>query len=126
MRKWLPICLVAAGLTCWAATGLQAAHSDHGCFNCHLPHNAAERHEWGGVPLMSTVVTADGIPTYSLYSTPTFDALGTDISQPDGASKLCLGCHDGSYAHVTAEHSFTAAAAGKDIRIGAADDDIIR
>jgi predicted CXXCH cytochrome family protein len=27
--------------------------------------------------------------------------LGTDIAQPNGASKLCLGCHDGSYTAFT-------------------------
>ncbi len=41
--------------------------------------------------------TADGVPTFTLYSSPSFDALRTDIGQPDGPSKLCLGCHDGSY-----------------------------
>jgi hypothetical protein len=48
----------------------------------------------------STKHTSDGVPTFKLYSSPSFDALGTDIGQPDGASKLCLGCHDGSYPGV--------------------------
>jgi len=34
--------------------------------------------------------------TYVLYSSPTLNA--TDISQPTGASKLCLSCHDGTVA----------------------------
>ncbi|MFW6189152.1 MAG: cytochrome c3 family protein [Planctomycetota bacterium] len=77
-----------------------AAHSDHGCSNCHVPHKAGTADDpdasWG-VPLWSTAQTSDGLPTFTLYSSETFDALGTDIGQPDGPSKLCLGCHDGSY-----------------------------
>ncbi|NIA22292.1 MAG: hypothetical protein GWP05_10100 [Anaerolineaceae bacterium] len=53
-----------------------------------------------GVPLWSTAQTIDGLPTFTLYSSPTFDALDTDIAQPDGATKLCLGCHDGTYPYV--------------------------
>jgi len=88
------------GMVLWAGAGAYAAHSDHGCGNCHVPHKAADATDpdasWG-VPLWSTAQTADGLPTFTLYSSTTFDTLGTDIGQPDGPSKLCLGCHDGSY-----------------------------
>jgi hypothetical protein len=77
-----------------------AAHSDYGCHNCHVPHHAGQEGDadasWG-VPLWSTAQTSDGLPTFDLYSSASFDALQTDIGQPDGATKLCLGCHDGSY-----------------------------
>ena len=46
----------------------------------------------------STAQSADGLPTFTLYNSKSFDLLGVTITQPDGASKLCLGCHDGSYA----------------------------
>jgi predicted CXXCH cytochrome family protein len=36
------------------------------------------------------------VATYTLYSSGTFDA--TDQTQPDGVSKLCLSCHDGTVA----------------------------
>jgi len=83
-----------------AGAQVQAAHSDYGCNNCHVPHKAGKSDDpnasWG-VPLWSTVQTEDGLPSFTLYSSATFDALNTGITQPDGASKLCLGCHDGSY-----------------------------
>ena len=87
------------GLLVWAGA-VQAAHSNTGCRDCHVPHKAATPDDpaasWG-VPLWSTAQTSDGLPNFTLYSSPSFDALATGITQPDGASKLCLGCHDGSY-----------------------------
>jgi hypothetical protein len=67
-------------------------HDSFTCANCHISHKG------GGDsgPLWNTKNTDDSLPTFALYSSRTFDALGTDIGQPDGASKLCLGCHDGS------------------------------
>ena len=99
MRQLLT-CLVAVGVILLVGGVAQAAHSDHGCANCHVPHQAGDPTDPGahGVPLWSNAQTADGLPTFTLYSSPSFDALGTDIGQPDGPSKLCLGCHDGSYA----------------------------
>ncbi len=105
--------LVLAGVAMLACpTGtLAAPHSDRRCSNCHVPHQAAPETDpaasWG-VPLWSTEQTADGLPTFTLYSSAKFDALGTDIGQPDGSSKLCLGCHDGSYDWVSTETMFTA------------------
>ncbi len=92
-------------------TDAHASHSYFGCFNCHVPHNAGIEGDadasWG-VPLWSTRQTSDGLPTFQLYTSPTFDALNTDIGQPDGASKLCLGCHDGSYSGFHNEGDHTA------------------
>jgi hypothetical protein len=91
----------------------EAAHSDHGCHNCHVPHNAGDPLDplgdtAYGVPLWSNVQLEDApLPTYTLYSSLTLDA--TDLSQPDGPSKLCLGCHDGSYGPwMDADRVFTA------------------
>jgi predicted CXXCH cytochrome family protein len=106
MLKWgvvaggLVACLVIlAGL----AGGVQAAgHTTLGCSSCHQPHHAGLATDaaasWG-VPLWNTANTVDGLPTFTLYDSDTFHALATDIGQPDGASKLCLGCHDGSYIY---------------------------
>ena len=101
MRKFI-ISLAVVSVVCWSASSLYAAHSTYGCSNCHVPHWAGDPNDPDayGVPLWSTAQLKDGIPTYELYSTPSFDALNTDIGQPDGPSKLCLGCHDGSYDHV--------------------------
>ncbi len=40
------------------------------------------------------------LATYTLYSTPTFDAddPAYNYGQPSASSKLCLSCHDGSVA----------------------------
>lgn len=73
-----------------------ARHSNFGCAECHVVHRS-DASGAGVDPLWSTANTSDGLPTYTLYSSPSFDALNTDIGQPDGASRLCLGCHDGSY-----------------------------
>ncbi len=59
------------------------------CLPCHTPHNP--------------VTNPDGLlwnhkvssPTYMLYTHSTLDALMPD---PDGQSKLCLSCHDGTVA----------------------------
>ena len=100
MKRIFVSILAGVGMLLLGSTGLYAAHSDHGCHSCHVPHKALDPADpdgsWG-VPLWSPAQTSDGLPVFDLYSSPSFDALGTDIGQPDGASKLCLGCHDGSY-----------------------------
>jgi hypothetical protein len=80
-----------------------ASHSSRGCFNCHVPHQANPVSSTDyGVPLWSSKYTSDGLKyTYTMYTSPGFVASGAVMSsQPDGASKLCLGCHDGSYSSV--------------------------
>ncbi len=68
---------------------LGAAHSDFGCSSCHTPHHAEDL---PGVPLWNGAETTK---TFVLYSS---DSLDATVGQPDGSSKLCLSCHDGSYA----------------------------
>lgn len=96
-----------AGLM-WVTSDLDAAHSDRGCHRCHMPHHAGTEDDPNasfGVPLWSTAYSSDGLPVFTLYSSKTFNALGTDIGQPDGATKLCLGCHDGSYPRIARPES---------------------
>jgi predicted CXXCH cytochrome family protein len=57
------------------------------CVFCHAPHNARPDH-----PLWNR--TNPGL-TYTLYASSTTQAT---IGQPDGASILCLSCHDGTIA----------------------------
>ena len=76
-------------------------HSAMGCSSCHVPHHAVRESDDPtayDVPLWSPVFTAD-VTVFTLYASATFDGAGT-ISQPDGPSKLCLGCHDGTYAGI--------------------------
>lgn len=60
------------------------------CIVCHTPHNADTT--VAGGPLWNHELTTS---SYSLYSSATLDA---PIGQPNGNSKLCLSCHDGSVA----------------------------
>jgi len=68
---------------------MAAAHSDFGCKSCHAPHHAQIL---PGVPLWNGSQTTK---TFTLYSSTTLNAT---VGQPDGSSKLCLSCHDGSFA----------------------------
>ncbi|MDI3280967.1 MAG: cytochrome c3 family protein [Bacillota bacterium] len=57
------------------------------CLFCHTPHNANP-----AAPLWSHTLSSQ---TYTLYTAETLQ--GT-TGQPDGTSKLCLSCHDGTVA----------------------------
>jgi len=61
------------------------------CVVCHTPHSA----DLGvpDAPLWNHELTVTVFTLYNL--SPTFDGVGT-IVQPDGSSKLCLSCHDGT------------------------------
>ncbi len=61
------------------------------CVVCHTPHNAVTGID---APLWNHELTQ---ATFTVYSSPTFDGSGT-IGQPNGNSKLCLSCHDGTVA----------------------------
>ena len=64
------------------------------CMPCHTPHNADLTVT--DSPLWDHKITC-GI--FTLYTSPTLDPLTTaTITQPGGASKLCLSCHDGTVA----------------------------
>ena len=60
------------------------------CVFCHTPHNADLTVT--DAPLWNHAVTTKN---YQLYNSPTMDATPT---QPAGASRLCLSCHDGTVA----------------------------
>ena len=60
------------------------------CIVCHTPHNAGS--SVANAPLWNH---AETVAAYTLYSTTTLNAT---VEQPDGISKLCLSCHDGTVA----------------------------
>jgi predicted CXXCH cytochrome family protein len=62
------------------------------CIVCHAPHGNTIG--VSGAPLWNHELT---VQTFTLYNSPTFGGIA-DISQPAGASKLCLSCHDGTVA----------------------------
>lgn len=95
--------LTAVAILLLVGAPAQAGHSSRGCSNCHVPHLATPQDTDGkyGVPLWSPLkATGTLSDAFTVYSSPTFDALGTGITHPDGPSKLCLGCHDGTYPTV--------------------------
>jgi predicted CXXCH cytochrome family protein len=64
------------------------------CVVCHTPHNADVTIT--DAPLWNHETTAAAFTT---YNSSTFDGNGgAAAGQPDGISKLCLSCHDGSVA----------------------------
>lgn len=60
------------------------------CINCHTPHNADTTVT--AAPLWNHDITT---ATFTLYTSNSLDAVA---GQPDGTSKLCLSCHDGTVA----------------------------
>jgi len=80
--------------------GYSIAHPDYGCASCHVPHNSAGDND--SVPLWNPEHTTTTLDTFYAGSN-TFDSTG---AAPDGGSKLCLSCHDGTYDHVDSVHSF--------------------
>ncbi|MBA4146633.1 MAG: cytochrome C [Verrucomicrobia bacterium] len=61
------------------------------CGVCHSAHHTDPDQL---IPLWNHANTTQ---TYTLYDSPTFDG-STTITQPGGASKACLSCHDGTIA----------------------------
>ena len=59
------------------------------CIACHTPHRSMEHLD---APLWNHALTTQ---TYTPYASSTMMATP---GQPDGASKLCLSCHDGTIA----------------------------
>ena len=59
------------------------------CIVCHTPHNATTLPD---APLWNHAIST---ATYTLYASGTLNAT---MGQPDGSSKLCLSCHDGTVA----------------------------
>jgi Doubled CXXCH motif (Paired_CXXCH_1) len=70
-------------------TSTKAAYNSTGelCIVCHAPHGTDPT----AVPLWNHHTTELTFITYTGYK---FDGISS-ITQPDGASKLCLSCHDG-------------------------------
>ena len=90
MRFKIAVCLTTViTLLSLAAVVRGAAHSDYGCSGCHTPHHAESL---AGVPLWNGSETTK---VFDVYSSDTLDAV---VGQPEGSSKLCLSCHDGSFA----------------------------
>lgn len=102
LRKTWAGLLAAVGLLVGNMALAQISGSEHDfsndgfaggeiCVVCHAPHNNVANVT--GAPLWNHAVTTQ---IFTLYTSDSFDA--NDIAQPDGQSKLCLSCHDGTVA----------------------------
>jgi predicted CXXCH cytochrome family protein len=60
------------------------------CKVCHTPHNGVTTIP--GAPLWNHALST---ATYTVYTSSTLDAI---VGQPNGTTKLCLSCHDGTIA----------------------------
>ena len=104
-RKAILVSVAVSVLTiamAWPALG-EIANTMHGfailyggwntsgeiCVVCHTPHNSKPI---AGAPLWNR---NDTTVNYTLYSSP---SLLSTPGQPSGATRLCLGCHDGTVA----------------------------
>ena len=61
------------------------------CIVCHTPHNANT--SVADAPLWNHQLSA--VASYTMYASGTMQSVA---GQPDGSSKLCLSCHDGTVA----------------------------
>ncbi len=75
------------------AQSKNAAYNSTGelCIVCHAPHGTDPT----AVPLWNHHTTSQVFNTYIGYKFSLPGYVGSTITQPDGASKLCLSCHDG-------------------------------
>lgn len=71
-----------------AIRDVQASSETGICVFCHTPHGA----QASITPLWNRQLSTTA---YNLYSSSSMDAA---VSQPNGSSKLCLSCHDGTLA----------------------------
>ena len=77
-----------------AATGpgtVKAVGGTDACIFCHTAHHAN-----GEMPLWNHAMSS--VSNYVVYSSTRLDALNLTVPQPNGSSRLCLSCHDGTVA----------------------------
>jgi len=88
--------------------GPKAVSNTQICYYCHTPHPETNnsdplvtQDQNGQYPLWNHYLSSKA--SYGKYSSPSFDALGTDIQDVGGAvagsavvTNLCLSCHDGT------------------------------
>ena len=75
-------------LTVAGPGSIKAVDEKNTCVFCHTVHKTS-----GQTPLWSHGMSS--VSNYIVYSSPTLKAT---VGQPDGSSRLCLSCHDGTVA----------------------------
>jgi predicted CXXCH cytochrome family protein len=70
---------------------IKASSERDSCVFCHTVHRAN-----GATPLWNHSLS--GVTNYIVYSSTRLAALNITVPQPNGSSRLCLSCHDGTVA----------------------------
>ena len=78
-------------LTAGGPGTVKAKSEADACVFCHTAHHAS-----GQTPLWNH--TLSSVSNYVVYSSERFTNLNLTVPQPNGASRLCLSCHDGTVA----------------------------
>jgi hypothetical protein len=89
---WAGIANTKHNLSVTGPGTIKAVSETEICVFCHTPHGAsAERPLWNHTMSSQTYI----LPT---SSDPQWSNLLTTVQQPDGDTRLCLSCHDGTVA----------------------------
>jgi predicted CXXCH cytochrome family protein len=70
---------------------VKAVSENNACVFCHTAHHAN-----GEMPLWNHAMSS--VSNYVVYSSVRFTNLNITVPQPNGSSRLCLSCHDGTVA----------------------------
>lgn len=70
---------------------IKAVSETEVCVFCHVPHNS-----YSSTPLWGHKFSE--VKNYKIYTSSRTPGTGREFIQPDGASRLCLSCHDGTVA----------------------------
>jgi hypothetical protein len=81
---------------------VKATTEERICVFCHTPHHAITQVDGISVPLWNHTLSS---AAYTLYTSATFLSPTSPGSQPDGPSRLCLSCHDGTVAIGSVVHN---------------------
>lgn len=76
-------------------TNIGAIGTTEVCVFCHTPHGGRTDVAGGAAPLWNRNLST---ATYTMYTSPNFDATVHPDGQPRGVSMACLSCHDGTVA----------------------------
>lgn len=92
------------------SSGIQASTEKRVCIFCHASHNTRTDADLINAPLwnhtlssatytvLSSNTLVNSVDKYSLYNAGIVNMLSSPPTSPDGASRLCLSCHDGTVA----------------------------
>jgi len=70
---------------------IKSATEKNPCIFCHTVHKSI-----GATPLWNH--TLSSVTNYIVYDSTRLESLGITVPQPNGSSRLCLSCHDGTIA----------------------------